>query len=227
MSKKFLLILILVLSLIIVPLFFLKKNNNGNIQSINQSKDLENLSIAQLIEKRNKCIDKNVEPLKKLNFSEQDLIDRKKEILNSEWGLVSFFNKNYSKLTEKEKLIKQIKLVEYINSKVEMIDPAGEYFNASNASYQIEEYLLKNEKIPDITSYENLKYLVNNLEDLSNFIDCNIKDVLENIDSLIQIHLSQEQKVNLSQELKKIYSDKNTSQEIKNNIKNLYSYTNN
>lgn len=219
--------MLIVLSLIIIPLLFLKKNNNEDLQNINQSKDLENLSAQQLIEKRNQCIDKNIAPLKKLDFSEQDLIDRKNEILTSEWGLVSFFNKNYSKLTEKEKLIKQIKLVEYINSKGEMIDPAGEYFNVVNASYQIDEYLLKNGKIPDIKSYENLKYLINNLEGLSNFVDFNIKDVMANIDSSIQMNLSQEQKVNLSKELKKIYSDKNTSQKIKNNIKELYSYTNN
>ena len=42
------------------------------------------------------------------------------------------------------------------------MDPAGSFFKLSNENYKLSEYLIQNGKSPDITSYENLKYLVNN-----------------------------------------------------------------
>lgn len=224
--------MIIVLSLIIIPLLFKKKNNNKDLQNINQSKDLANLSIQKLIEKRNKYIDQNVELLKNFGASEQELIDRKEEVLKSEWGLVSFVDKNYNNLTEKEKLIKQIKLIEYLNLSKDIMYPAGDYFKHANEEYQLSEYLVKNKKEPNYMSYENLKFLINNLNDLSNFIDYDIKSAIDliyapinNIDSSLKV--SKEQKINLNNELKKISSDDNVSPKIKNKIKELYNYTNN
>ncbi|RDY22377.1 hypothetical protein CHF27_014005, partial [Romboutsia maritimum] len=127
-------------------------------------------------------------------------------------------------LTEKDKLIKQIKLIEYLNSIKDILYPAGDYFILSNQDYQLSEYLLKNGKGSDTISYENLKFLSNNLEDVSNFIDYDIKDVIEHIDPSIKTTLSQDQISSLYDELKKISLDDNVNTEIKDEIKKLLQY---
>ncbi len=222
-----------ILSLLIALLVFADKNTNSNVQesTINnenpKSENLDDLSIQQLTEIRDKDIDQNLEYLKAFGANSiQDLQDRKDDILNSDLGLVAFINKNYNNLTEKDKLIKQIKLTEYLNSKKDIIDPSGDYFNLVNQDYQLSEYLLQNGKDSDTISYENLKFLINNLEDVSNFIDYDIKDVIEHIDPSIKTSLSQDQKSSLNNELKKIYLDDNVNIEIKNKIKALQGYTN-
>ncbi|MBO3445747.1 hypothetical protein [Clostridium sp. CCUG 7971] len=231
LNKKIILItlivLMIILSLLTTKLLFVNKDSNSEVQEVATSENLEDLSIQQLTEIRDERIDQNVEYLN--NFgkpSKQSLQDRKSEILNSEWGLVSFFNKNYNNLTEKEKLIKQIKLIEYLNSNEDIMYPAGEYFNLSNEECQLSEYLLQNGKDFNIMSYENLKFLINNLEDVSKFIDYDIKEAIDriyssinNIDSSIKI--SQEQKTDLNNELKKISLDNNINIDIKNKIKEL------
>ncbi|MGX4599023.1 hypothetical protein [Faecalimicrobium sp. JNUCC 81] len=222
-----LIVLMIILSLLTTQSLFVNKDTNSDVEKIATSKNLEDLSIQQLTEIRDERIDQNVEYLN--NFgkpSKQSLQDRKNEILNSEWGLVTFFNKNYNDLTEKEKLIKQIKLIEYLNYNEDIMYPAGEYFNLSNKEYELSEYLLQNGKDFNIMSYENLKFLINNLEDVSKFIDYDIKEAIDriyssinNIDSSIKI--SQEQKTDLNNELKKISLDNNINIEIKNKIKEL------
>lgn len=228
-----LVILMIILSLLTTQFLFVNKDTNSDVQEITTSENLEDLSIQQLSEIRDKCIDQNVEYLN--NFgktSTQSLQDRKNEILTSEWGLVAFFNKNYNNLTEKDKLIKQIKLIEYLNSNKEIMDPAGEFFKSVNESYQLSEYLLQNGKDSNNMSYENLKLLINNLEDVSNFIDYDIKVAIDHIYSSINnidssIEISQEQKTDLNNDLKKISLDDNTKIEIKNKIKGLQGSTNN
>ncbi|MBO3444345.1 hypothetical protein [Clostridium sp. CCUG 7971] len=224
-KKIIIIILAITLSVLVSQLLFANKNDNGNVQEIAMHKDLEDLSIEQLTEIRDKGIDKNVGYLNNFGkISNQELQDRKLGILTSEWGLVTFFNKNYSNLTEKEKLIKQIKLVEYLNSNEDIMDPAGSYFKASNEEYQLSEYLVQKGRGSNTISYENLKFLINNLEDISNFIDYDIKIAIEHIDPSIKISLSQDQKEDLNNELKKISLDDKISIGIKNKIKALQDY---
>ncbi|MDU6985033.1 MAG: hypothetical protein E6371_11505 [Terrisporobacter othiniensis] len=87
---------------------------------------LEDLSIEQLI----KAIDKNLEDFSE--FGEQAVKERKDDILNYDWGLVSYIDNNYKTLSKKDKLIRQIKIVEYENSINEIMDPSGAFFKYAN-----------------------------------------------------------------------------------------------
>ena len=61
---------------------------------------MEDLSIEQLI----KAIDKNLEDFSE--FGEQAVKERKDDILNYDWGLVSYIDNNYKTLSQKDKLIR-------------------------------------------------------------------------------------------------------------------------
>ncbi|MDK2562388.1 hypothetical protein QOZ84_02415 [Romboutsia sedimentorum] len=204
-SISLMIILIVLVSLLVV----FNKSTNSNVKQTavnnenSKSENLEDLSIQQLTILRDNDIDKNLEDLS------NTFQNRKDGILNSDLGLVAFFNKNYKNLTEKEKLIKQIKLIEYLNSINEIMDSAGDYFNVVNKDYELSEYLLENGRDSDTTSYENLKFLINNLEDVSNSIDYDVVDILESINPSIKTSLSKNQKASLDNELKKISLDDN------------------
>lgn len=153
LSKKnvSLIILVIILSLLTAIFIFNNKNTNNKLKEVTKNneeivpKNLEGLSIEQLIEIRDKAIDKNLEGLRE--FGEDSVKKRKDSILNFEFGLVAFVNKNYSNLTEKEKLIRQINIVNYENSINDIMDPSGSFFELANQNYQVNEFLLKTEKI--------------------------------------------------------------------------------
>lgn len=180
MKKLLSVVIIFIFSLNIVACSNVNKEQGITIYDENTPvENLEKLSIKELTEVRDKGIDKNLEELSE--FGKEIVEEYKDGILNSDYGLISFIDNNYNKLAEKEKLIKEIKIVKYENYINERMDPAGSFFKLSNENYQLSEYLIQNGKSPDITSYENLKYLVNNYEELSNFVDYNLEGVLEGI----------------------------------------------
>ncbi|VIF88325.1 Uncharacterised protein [Clostridioides difficile] len=143
--------LVIILSLFTVIFVFNNRNTNDKLKEVTKNneeivpKNLEDLSIKQLTEIRDKAIDKNLEGLRE--FGEDIVKKRKDSILNFEFELVAFVNKNYSNLTEKEKLIRQINIVNYENSINEIMDPSGSFFELANQSYEINEFMLKNKKI--------------------------------------------------------------------------------
>ncbi|MFN1920777.1 hypothetical protein ACK2FT_06545 [Clostridioides difficile] len=146
-----LIVLVIVLSLFTAIFVFNNRNTNDKSKEIAKNneeivpKNLEALSIEQLTKIRDKAIDKNLEGLRE--FGEDSVKQRKDSILNFEFGLVAFVNKNYSNLTEKEKLIRQINIVNYENSINDIMDPSGSFFELANQSYEINEFMLKNKKI--------------------------------------------------------------------------------
>ncbi len=152
LSKKnvSLIILVIILSLLTAIFIFNNKNTNNKLKEVTKNneeivpKNLEGLSIEQLIEIRDKAIDKNLEGLRE--FGEDSVKKRKDSILNFEFGLVAFVNKNYSNLTEKEKLIRQINIVNYENSINDIMDPSGSFFELANQNYQVNEFLVKKRK---------------------------------------------------------------------------------
>ncbi|RRG82711.1 hypothetical protein EGM01_18655, partial [Clostridioides difficile] len=191
-------IMTMILSLSTTVFVFADENTNVKGQDVTKyneemvSKNLEDLSIEQLIDIRDKAIDKNLEGLRK--FGEDSVKERKDSILNFEFGLVAFVNKNYSNLTEKEKLIRQINIVEYENSINDIMDPSGDFFKVTNQSYQINEFVLKNGKNYKEWSYEYVEFLIEHLEDLCNFVDFDAKYVIEMVDPSIKPDLSDNQK---------------------------------
>ncbi|WP_353960934.1 hypothetical protein, partial [uncultured Clostridium sp.] len=137
-------------------------------------------------------------------------------------GLVAYIDKTYSNLTEKEKLIKQIEIIEYLNSINEIMDPSGNFFESANEMYQISQYLIKNGKDPNYSdSYESLNFLINNLQDLCDFVDYNEENVVDHIDPSIKTSLSENQKLSLNKNLNKVYLEGNLSNEVKNIVKDL------
>lgn len=224
-------IMTMILSLSTTVFVFADENTNIKGQDITKyneetvSKNLEDLSTEQLIEIRDKAIDKNLEGLRK--FGEDSVKERKDSILNFEFGLVAFVNKNYSNLTEKEKLIRQINIVNYENSINDIMDPSGSFFELANQNYQVSEFLLKNGKDYKEWSYEGLDFLIDHLEELCKFVDFDAKDVIDIIDPTIKTDLSEEQKKSLNDKLKKISSSDTLSEEVKKEIKNWENNLNN
>ncbi|HEH6787334.1 TPA: hypothetical protein SHV63_003637 [Clostridioides difficile] len=217
-------IMTMILSLSTTVFVFADENTNVKGQDITKyneemvSKNLEDLSIEQLIDIRDKAIDKNLEGLRK--FGEDSVKERKDSILNFEFGLVAFVNKNYSNLTEKEKLIRQINIVNYENSINDIMDPSGSFFELANQSYEINEFMLKNKKNYKEWSYEYIEFLIDHLDELCKFVDFDIKDVIDIIDPTIKTDLSEEQKKSLNDKLKKVSSSDTLSEDIKKEIKN-------
>ncbi len=219
-----LIFLIIILGLFTIIFVFGNRNTNDKSKEVAKNneevipKNLEDLSIKQLTEIRNRAIDKNLEGLRE--FGEESIKERKDSILNFEFGLVAFVNKNYSNLTEKEKLIRQINIVNYENSINEIMDPSGLFFKLSNQSYQVNEFMLRSGKTYRIWSYEGLNFLIDHLEELCKFVDFDVKDVIEIIDPSIKTDLSEEQKKSLIDKIKKMYSSDAISEKIKKEIKN-------
>ena len=217
-------IMTMILSLSTTVFVFADENTNVKGQDVTKyneemvSKNLEDLSIEQLIDIRDKAIDKNLEGLRK--FGEDSVKERKDSILNFEFGLVAFVNKNYSNLTEKEKLIRQINIVNYENSINDIMDPSGSFFELANQSYEINEFMLKNKKNYKEWSYEYIEFLIDHLDELCKFVDFDIKDVIDIIDPTIKTDLSEEQKKSLNDKLKKVSSSDTLSEDIKKEIKN-------
>ncbi|MDN9574118.1 hypothetical protein KLL42_14695 [Clostridioides difficile] len=219
-----LIVLVIVLSLFTAIFIFNNRNTNDKSKEIAKNneeivpKNLEALSIEQLTKIRDKAIDKNLEGLRE--FGEDSVKQRKDSILNFEFGLVAFVNKNYSNLTEKEKLIRQINIVNYENSINDIMDPSGSFFELANQSYEINEFMLKNKKNYKEWSYEYIEFLIDHLDELCKFVDFDIKDVIDIIDPTIKTDLSEEQKKSLNDKLKKVSSSDTLSEDIKKEIKN-------
>lgn len=216
--------LVIILSLFTVIFVFNNRNTNDKLKEVTKNneeivpKNLEDLSIKQLTEIRDKAIDKNLEGLRE--FGEDIVKKRKDSILNFEFGLVAFVNKNYSNLTEKEKLIRQINIVNYESSINEIMDPSGSFFELANQSYEINEFMLKNKKNYKEWSYEYIEFLIDHLEELCKFVDFDVKDVIDIIDPTIKTDLSDEQQKSLNDKLKKMSSSETLNEKIKKEIKN-------
>ena len=143
---------------------------------------MADLSIEELTKLRDKALDEN------LSMSSYDMSNRKEGILDPNWdfGLVGFLNNNYSELTEKENLIKQIQLIEYSTLYKDVLDPSGEVFRMLNEDYQISEYLIEHGKTYEISTQENLEFLIENIEDVVKYVDFDAKTVVEIIDPTIK-----------------------------------------
>lgn len=196
---------------------YLKNYEVWKVTRKEEKLDLNNLNMGQLTKIRDKAIDKNLEALSE--FGKEVVEERKDGILNYDWGLVSYIDNNYKNLSEKDKLIRQIKIVEYENYINEIMDPSGAFFKYANEAYKISEYLAENKRDAYISSYENLKFLIDNLEELCDYVDYELIDLFDMIDPASKDNLSQNEKEDLYSRLEKINANKTVSVKIKNGIK--------
>ncbi len=183
---------------------------------------LEDLSIEELTKLRDEALDEN------LSMSSYDMSDSKEAILDPNWdfGLVGFLNKNYSELTEKENLIKQIQLIEYATLYNDVLDPSGEVFKMLNEDYQISEYLINHGKTYEISTQENLEFLIENIEDLVEYVDFDAKTVVEIIDPTIKdFFISNDEIKDLNEQLEEKALDEDLDNTIKENIQSFVDET--
>ncbi|WP_434799474.1 hypothetical protein [Terrisporobacter vanillatitrophus] len=229
-NKIGLILILVILGISTIIFVYANKNNEEKITQSTEmsnekksSENLEELSVEELTEIRDKEIDKNLEGLKKLEYTKDEIQERKKNILdpNCNSGLINFINNKYKNLVEKDKLIREINLVKYIDSTDEIMDAEGEYFFVTDQEYQISEYLLKNGRTTEITSYENMKFLIQNIEDLSKYIDYENSELLVTLNPYNSENLSNDQKKSLNEEWKKVYSNKNLDPKLKKEIKRI------
>ena len=180
--------------------------------------ELEDLSIKELTKLRDKALDEN------LSMSSYDMSYRKEGILDPNWdfGLVGFLNNNYGELTEKENLIKQIQLIEYATLYKDVLDPSGEVFKVLNEDYQISEYLIKHGKTYEISTQENLEFLIENIEDVVDYVDFDAKTVVEIIDPTIKgSFISNDEIRDLNKQLKEKSFEKDLDNTIKKDIQSF------
>ena len=116
-------------------------------------------------------------------------------------------------------MIREIELVRYVNSDNDVIDPSGEYFYANNQFYQINNYILKNGRSGEFTSYENMKFAIQNVEDLCKYVDFDCYEIVDMFNPYNSEKLSEDQKKSLNEEWKKVYSNKNLDPKLKKEIK--------
>ena len=138
---------------------------------------------------------------------------------NCNSGLINFINNKYKNLSEKDKLIKEINLVKYIDSTDEIMDAEGEYFVVTDQEYQISEYLLKNGRDSELMSYENMKFAIQNIEDLCKYVNFDCYEIVDMFNPYNSETLSEDQKKSLNEEWKKVYSNKNLDPKLKKEIK--------
>ena len=184
--------------------------------------ELEDLSIKELTKLRDKALDEN------LSMSSYDMSYRKEGILDPNWdfGLVGFLNNNYGELTEKENLIKQIQLIEYATLYKDVLDPSGEVFKVLNEDYQISEYLIKHGKTYEISTQENLEFLIENIEDVVDYVDFDAKTVVEIIDPTIKgSFISNDEIRDLNKQLKEKSFEKDLDNTIKKDIQSFVDET--
>ena len=184
--------------------------------------ELEDLSIKELTKLRDKALDEN------LSMSSYDMSYRKEGILDPNWdfGLVGFLNNNYGELTEKENLIKQIQLIEYATLYKDVLDPSGEVFKVLNEDYQISEYLIKHGKTYEISTQENLEFLIENIENVVDYVDFDAKTVVEIIDPTIKgSFISNDEIRYLNKQLKEKSFEKDLDNTIKKDIQSFVDET--
>ena len=215
-KKVSLIVFILIICAILSAVFIFRNSDN-------KSQKLEDLNINQLTKIRDNEIDKYLEGFKEFDVKDETIKQRKESILDPDcdFGLVGFVNGNYKDLTEKEKLIREIELVRYLNSSNDVMDPSGEYFEVINQNYQLRNYLLKNGRDGEFMSYENMKFVIRNIEDLCKYVDFDSNEIVDSFNPYNSEKLSEDQKKSLNEEWKKVYSNKNLDPKLKKEIKRI------
>ena len=234
-KKKIALILILAtLGILTIVFVFANKNEDEKItkstEVYNEKKsekkspeNLEDLSIRELTEIRDNEIDKNLEGLKEQEYTKEEIKECKDYILDPDWGpgLVGYINHRYKDSTEKDKLIREIQLVRYVNDSNETMDASGEYFDLTNECYQISSYLSKHGRSGNFVSYENMKFLIQHIDDLCKYIDFDSYEMVDLLNPYNLENLSKDEKKSLNEEWEKVYSKENLNPKLKNQIKSI------
>ncbi|WP_147294105.1 hypothetical protein, partial [Romboutsia maritimum] len=166
---------IIVVISMVISLTFVGCNSSGNKDTYNhtwdyETKEYKNMSVSELIKLRDKLIDDEYKGIEESYAKEQ-----KKEIFgDGTHQLDGFVNNIYSNMSEKDNLIKQIKLIKYSDAFDYGINPCGEFMYRTNIDYQFSEFFTINK----LWSEENKEkrhfdpdVLVDNFEKIYEYTD--------------------------------------------------------
>lgn len=179
--------IIITLMSISILLIFVGCNSSNNKDKHNhtwdyETKEYKNMNVSDLITLRDKLIDAELRGLPKSDYEQQ-----KKEILGSEnYQLVGFVNCFYTDMPEKDKLIKQVKLIKYVDSLDYGINPCGEFIYQTNINYQLNEFFTINNlwtKKNEETQCFNPDILVDNFEKIYEYTDLDKYNIFDLIHS--------------------------------------------
>lgn len=112
------------------------------------------------------------------------------EAFNREDGLVSYFDKKYPNLSDVDKLKMQISLLEYLNRSKALIDFDGGFVDTVFKEAQLSNYLINNKKNGQVSKKENIKFLSENLNDLTKNVDFDKIDLLDIMSQIISSNFS-------------------------------------
>lgn len=208
MKKKYLFLIIAIVVLIVCSLKIVNnskestpKKNSSNVstKTVNDknsnltfdTSEFEKLNKDDLIRKRDKLIDENLSIDKSVS-EEENKRTKKNLLLNDSWTLVGYVEYKYPNLDDREKLMKQINLIQFANFLGHRMDPSGQYFMILDENSQYDDFLKfkKREDLRDISSTstvkEKMKYLAKNIDELSSFVDIPKENIIENFTNYYQ-----------------------------------------
>lgn len=172
MKKAVIVFMSVIILLIVVKCIFYNNKDQYSHTWDYETKEYKNMNVNDLIRLRDKLIDDELKGLPKSDYEQQ-----KKEILGNEnYQLVGFVNCLYTNMSEKDKLIKQVKLIKYVDSLDYGINPVGEFIYQTNMNYQLNEFFIIN----NLWTKENKEkqcfdpdILVDNFEKIYEYTDLN------------------------------------------------------
>ena len=95
-----------------------------------------------------------------------------------------------------------------------------------NEDYQISEYLIEHEKTYKISTQENLEFLIENIEDVVEYVDFDAKTVVEIIDPTIKdSFITNEEIKDLNEQLKQKALNEDLDNTIKDDIQSFVDET--
>ncbi len=168
---------IIVFMSMMISLIFVGCNPSSNKDNYThtwdyETKEYENMSVSDLVKLRDKLIDDNFKGLEKSDYEQQKI----QFLGNDNYQLVGFINCLYSDVSEKNNLIKQIKIMKYLDSINYFINSGGEFMNQTNINYQLNEFFTINKlwsKENKEKQYFNPDILVDNFEKIYEYTDLN------------------------------------------------------
>lgn len=166
-----------------------KKEGGAAVLIKNKVDTTNNLSEDEKL--RDSLIEEN---LSMYDISEERYQFLRDSIFNKEDGLVDYVDNRYSTLSSTEKLEKQIDILKYLNKNKQLIDVDGDFFSTEFKNMQISNFLIDENLDGDLTNKENIKILVQRVDDVSEEVDFNKNELVDFICQIINSNFSKDEK---------------------------------
>lgn len=179
-------VMVMIPIIVLSSLFFYAKEHT---QDKNKVDTTSNISEDEKL--RDSLIEEN---LSMYDISEERYQFLRDSIFNKEDGLVDYVDNRYSTLSSTEKLEKQIDILKYLNKNKQLIDVDGDFFSTEFKNMQISNFLIGENLDGDLTNKENIKILVQRVDDVSEEVDFNKNELVDFICQIINSNFSEDEK---------------------------------